>query len=70
MSAALFHGSTGSSTLLDIDEVGNLLGLTREAIYARRHRDDFPPAILMGGILRWRREIVEAWISERQEVSS
>jgi predicted DNA-binding transcriptional regulator AlpA len=60
----------GNSPLLDIDEVGERLGLTREAIYARRHRDDFPPAILMGGVLRWRIEDVEAWLDERREVTS
>ncbi len=58
------------SKLLDIDQVGELLGLTREAIYARRHRDDFPPAIRLGNVLRWRIESIEHWLDERREVGS
>jgi predicted DNA-binding transcriptional regulator AlpA len=54
--------------LLDIDQVGEILGLTREAIYGRRRRDDFPPAIRVGNVLRWRIEDVEAWLDERREV--
>ena len=54
--------------LLDIDQVGEILGLTREAIYGRRRRDEFPPAILMGGVLRWRTADIEAWLDERREV--
>lgn len=68
MSDAFSHSSTGDSALLDIDEVGQLLGLTREAIYARRHRDDFPPAIRMGNVLRWRVQDIGAWLDERREV--
>ncbi|MCH8238641.1 MAG: helix-turn-helix domain-containing protein [Proteobacteria bacterium] len=62
--------SEENSPLLDIDEVGELLGLTREAIYSRRHRDDFPPAIRMGNVLRWDFADIGAWLDERREVSS
>ena len=68
MSGDLFHSPTHSAGLLNIDEVGELLGLTREAIYARRHRDDFPPAIRTENVLRWRVQDVEAWLDERREV--
>lgn len=62
------HISLGGSTrLLDIDQIGELLGLTREAIYARRHRNDFPPAIVMTGVLRWRMADIDAWLGERRE---
>jgi predicted DNA-binding transcriptional regulator AlpA len=57
-----------NSHLLDIDQVGELLGLTREAIYARRHRHDFPLAIVMSGVLRWRMSDIDAWLDERREV--
>jgi predicted DNA-binding transcriptional regulator AlpA len=60
----------GSTRLLDIDQIGELLGLTREAIYGRRHRDDFPPAIRIGNVLRWRIEDIEHWLEERREVGS
>ena len=68
MSGDLFHSPTHSAGLLNIDEVGDLLGLTREAIYARRHRADFPPAIRMGNVLRWKIEDIDAWLDERREV--
>ena len=57
----------GSSRLLDIDEVGELVRLTREAIYARRSRGDFARAIKIGGVLRWRVADVEAWLEDRRE---
>ena len=34
--------------LLDLDDMCRLFGLTPEAIYNRRHRGDFPPAIKIG----------------------
>jgi predicted DNA-binding transcriptional regulator AlpA len=69
MSGAHFHfqHQGRGERLLDIDEVGELLGLTREAIYARRHRNDFPPAIVMTGALRWRMSDIDAWLDDRRE---
>jgi predicted DNA-binding transcriptional regulator AlpA len=70
VSGAHFHfqQQDRGAGLLDIDQIGELLGLTREAIYARRHRDDFPPAIVMSGVLRWRMSDIDAWLDERREV--
>lgn len=53
--------------LLTIDQVAALFGLSREAIYNRRHRNDFPPAIRVGAVLRWDLTEIEAWIDDRRE---
>jgi predicted DNA-binding transcriptional regulator AlpA len=54
--------------LLDLDDMCRIFGLTPEAIYNRRHRGDFPPAIKVGASLRWRVQDVEAWIDANKEV--
>lgn len=53
---------TEKDRLLDIDEVASFLGLTREAIYQRRQRGDFAPAVKVGWSLRWRGEDLQAWL--------
>jgi len=58
---------TEDSQLLDIDDLGRVLGLTRPAIYNRRHRGDFAPAIKLGSSLRWRADDLASWLEERHE---
>ena len=58
---------TGSNKLLDIDEVAAYLGLSREAVYQRRRRGDFAPAIKVGASLRWRVQDLEAWLDEHRD---
>ena len=57
------------SHLLDVDEVAAYLGLTRQAVYQRRYRGDFPPAIKVGSSLRWYPEDMAAWLRASREVS-
>ena len=53
---------------LDIDDLVELLGLpSKRAAYNRRHRGDFPPAVLVGASLRWRRSDVQRWLTEHAE---
>ena len=66
MTGAL-SSSEGRSRLLDIDEVAELFGLSRDAIYARRSRGEFPPAIHVGNVLRWRARDIEDWLDDRRE---
>ena len=54
--------------LLDVGDLCRLLGLTRKALYNRRHRDGaLPPAIKLGTSLRWRPADVERWLEESRE---
>jgi predicted DNA-binding transcriptional regulator AlpA len=48
--------------LLDLDDLCRLFGLSAEAVYNRRHRGDFPPAVKVGASLRWRSQDVEDWL--------
>ena len=63
------HSSfSAENQLLDLDDMSRLFTLTREAIYNRRHRGDFPPAIKVGASLRWNSLDVAAWIDAHKEV--
>jgi excisionase family DNA binding protein len=49
--------------LLTIDEVADLLGVSKQLIYSWRHQSKGPPAIaLEGRLLRWRPEDVGRWL--------
>lgn len=53
--------------LWDIHQLPRYLGLTRQAIYQRRHRGDFPAAIKVGASLRWRAADIERWLADQHE---
>jgi excisionase family DNA binding protein len=55
--------------LLTVDELADLLKVTRQTIYAwRADRTTGPPAIKVGGNrLRFRRRDVDAWLDARSE---
>jgi predicted DNA-binding transcriptional regulator AlpA len=59
---------SAGNRLLDVDEVGAYLGLTRQAVYQRRYRGDFPTAIKVGSSLRWYLADIEAWLEASREV--
>lgn len=54
--------------LLDVDDLARIFGITRRAIYNRRHRGDLPPAVKVGASLRWDPSTVAAWIDARAEM--
>lgn len=57
------HNSfSAENHLLDLDDMCRLFGLTPEAVYNRRHRRDFPPAVKVGASLRWILRDVEDWL--------
>ena len=55
------------NTLLRSVEVADMLQLTMPAFYNLRYRRAGPPAVRIGGRLRWRRSQVESWISDQLE---
>ncbi len=52
--------------VLNVSAFAEMLGMTRQSLYARRCRDpeSLPPAIRVGRRLLWRRETVEQWLIE------
>jgi predicted DNA-binding transcriptional regulator AlpA len=57
----------GENYLLGLDDMCRLFVLTPEAIYNRRHRGDFPPAIKVGASLRWSSLDVAAWLDAHRD---
>jgi excisionase family DNA binding protein len=51
--------------LLTVEELCDLLKVTRSALYGMRYTRTAPPAIKIGRQLRFRRSDVEAWIAAR-----
>lgn len=53
------------SALIDIEEYGQLLGITPAAMAQRRHTGDLAEPCIQGGkLLRWRAGDVRAWLRE------
>ena len=54
---------------LTIDEVSRYISVPRATLYSwrSRRRGFGPPAIKMGGILRYRKSDVDAWIDKHRE---
>ena len=59
--------SPGTSIdLLSIADIARILGIGERSVRRWRSEGALPPAIEIGGLLRWRREVVEVWIAERE----
>jgi len=52
-----------SRELLDVDEVCEIVGLSRRSIYRLADRGAMPRGLRLGGSRRWRRAEVLAWIA-------
>lgn len=63
------HSLLEADYLLGLDDMCRLFDLTPHAIYNRRHRGDFPPAIKVGASLRWRVRDVEVWLDANKEIT-
>jgi excisionase family DNA binding protein len=55
--------------ILTIQEVANLLKVAHKTIYTMAQKGDLP-AFKVGGLWRFRRQDIDAWISERVGQSS
>ncbi|MEQ1874619.1 MAG: helix-turn-helix domain-containing protein [Ilumatobacteraceae bacterium] len=56
--------------LLTIHEVASLLRMSPAAVRQMRYKLDAPPAIKLGGRLRWRRSDVDAWLEHLAEAQA
>ena len=55
--------------LLDVEELSERLGVSVQTMYSWRSRrvSYGPPAMKIGRYLRWKPEVVDAWIAEQAE---
>ncbi len=53
--------------LLTTEETAELLGISKSSLYSLRYGGNAPPAVKVGGRLRWRRADVDAWMEENLE---
>jgi excisionase family DNA binding protein len=58
-----------NTALLDIDQVAEYLNISKHTIYGWRQTGSGPPAIKIGGQLRYRLADLEIWLDEQKEVS-
>lgn len=56
---------------IGVEELGQLMGLSKNTIYRRRTYmpTTVPPAIKIGGRLRWQLDTVNKWLDEHEEVA-
>ena len=47
---------------LQVEEVADLLRVSRKAVYAMVERDEIPGVMKIGRRLRFRRDVLEAWL--------
>jgi len=55
--------------LLGVPELADLFEVKESTVRRWRRSGKLPPAVQIGGVLRWRQETIDAWLEER-EVSS
>lgn len=48
--------------LLNVVEVGKKLGLAKRTVWRLRDSGALPPPVQVGGSIRWRADVIEAWI--------
>lgn len=56
--------------LLNVEQVAQYLGCSKKTLYNLRTRHQGPPAIKIGGILRFRPCDVESWLDEHRDEGS
>ena len=56
----------GQARLLTVRDLSEVLGVDRRTIRRWRQRGELPPAFEAGGVIRWRQEVIEAWVLERE----
>ena len=59
-------GVTGENAYLDIDELANEMGVSKQTLYRwRSEGTDMPEAFRVGSRLRWSRSAVDEWLDSR-----
>lgn len=61
-----FNGNVTMEHLLPLEALAAILGVKKTTLYVRRAKDgNLPPAIKIGGRLRFRQADVQAWLAEQ-----
>ncbi|MGE7440039.1 helix-turn-helix domain-containing protein [Kitasatospora sp. NPDC001175] len=60
------------TAFLSVQSAATYLGLSVNTLYVWRHRRQGPPSFRMGpgGRVMYRRDLLDAWLTEQQEVDS
>lgn len=53
--------------LLTLSELAELLNFSPKTLYQWRYRGEGPPALILGGRVRYRREDVESWLELHEQ---
>lgn len=54
------------SKMVGVRALGEWLDLDRSTIHRMHNRGELPPAFKIGGVLRWYRRDIEAWLEQRR----
>jgi predicted DNA-binding transcriptional regulator AlpA len=60
----------GSSPFLSLPEAATYLGLNVQTMYQWRSKAIGPPGLLIGNRVKYRKEGLDAWISEREQAEA
>jgi len=61
-----YNGNAIMEKLLTVDDLAALLNIQRRSVYVARYtHGNLPPAIKVGGLLRFRPSDVEAWLANQ-----
>jgi predicted DNA-binding transcriptional regulator AlpA len=60
------------AAFLNVESTAAYLGISRNTLYVWRHRRQGPPSFRMGpgGRVMYRRDLLDAWLTEQQEADS
>lgn len=53
--------------LMTVEDLAAYFSKSKQSIYLMRHRGQLPPAIRLGGSIRFRKSAVDAWLAEQAE---
>lgn len=53
--------------LLTVEELAEYLSIPKQSVYILRHRRKAPPALKLGGLVRFRKSAVDAWLQNHEE---
>lgn len=62
--------ATAERADLELKDLAELLGVSYTTVYRMKNRGELPPYIKVGGLFRWRRSTVDAWLQKQEEANA
>jgi len=59
-----------SYSILSQSDLANVLGVTEWTIWAMRKRGELPAAVRIGRQVKWRPEVIEKWLIQKEKPAS